>query len=179
MRRMIRRGSKQLETVLAAGVVLGLVGFATPAALAGEEPAFLAFGAGVYDVFDDHTTAEFRLEYRSDIRFWKFAPFIGAMTNAEGALYGYAGLGLDIFLGDHFVVTPNAAFGAYYDGSSKDLVGTLEFRTGGEFAYRFNDASRLGLAFNHISNASIYDSNPGTESLVIMYALPLGIGSPP
>ncbi len=165
--------------VLSASMALGIVGLAAaPAALA-EEPDFLALGAGVFDVFDDHTTAEFRAEYRSDIRFWKFAPFVGAMTNAEGAFYGYAGLGVDIFLGERVVVTPNAGFGLYYDGDSKDLGGALEFRTGAEFAYCFTDRSRLGLAFNHISNASIYDSNPGTESLVVMYALPLGIGAPP
>jgi hypothetical protein len=179
MRSVTGRSSGLHKAILSAVAAVGLASLtAAPAALAGE-PDFLAFGAGVFDVFDDQTTAEFRAEYRSDIRFWKFAPFVGAMTNAEGAVYGYAGLGFDLFLGERFVLTPNAGFGLYYDGDSKDLGGTFEFRTGAEFAYRFADRSRLGLAFNHISNASLYDANPGTESLVVMYALPLGLGAPP
>ena len=31
---------------------------------------------------------------------------------------------------------------------------------------------RLGLAFQHISNAGIDDENQGTESLVLTYAIP-------
>lgn len=175
--RWIGRG-KRLAGI-ATTLMLGVTAMAATRPAAADEPALIALGAGVFDVFDNRTTAEFRAEYRSDLRLWKFAPFVGAMTNAEGAFYAYAGLGLDIFLGERFVLTPNAAFGAYADGDSKDLGGVLEFRTGAEFAYRFNDASRLGLAFNHISNASIYDSNPGTESIVVTYAFPIGIGTKP
>ena len=56
--------------------------------------------------------------------------------------------------------------------NGKELGGTLEFRTGAELAWRFDDYSRLGLALHHISNASIYDSNPGTEMLVLTYSVP-------
>lgn len=160
---------------LALGATIGTA--ATP--LAAEEPAFLALSAGVFDIADDYTTAEFRAEYRSDLRLWLFAPFVGAMANAEGGVYGYAGLGVDIFLGKRIVLTPNAAFGLYYEGDSKDLGGAFEFRTGAELAYRFDDQSRLGVALHHISNASIYDQNPGTESVVLTYAIPIGVGVEP
>ncbi|MBT4488902.1 MAG: acyloxyacyl hydrolase, partial [Rhodospirillaceae bacterium] len=39
--------------------------------------------------------------------------------------------------------------------------------------YRFSDRSRLGVALSHISNASIGDKNPGAESLMLTYALPV------
>jgi hypothetical protein len=159
--------------------MFGAVAGSAASPASAEEPAFLSVGAGVFDMFDDHTTAEFRAEYRSDLRFWKFVPFVGAMANADGGVYGYAGLALDVFLGRRIVMHPNAGFGLYYEGDSKDLGGAFEFRTGAEIAYRFDDYSRLGLAFNHISNAGIYDGNPGTESLVLMYSFPLGVGSPP
>lgn len=71
------------------------------------------------------------------------------------------------------MLTPSFAVGAYEDGDGKDLGGTLEFRSAVELSYRLDDRARLGLAFDHISNASIYDDNPGTESLVLMYAIPL------
>jgi len=50
----------------------------------------------------------------------------------------------------------------YYDnGNGKDLGATCEFRTGAEFAYRFDDRSRLGFTFHHISNAGIARRIPG------------------
>ncbi len=136
-----------------------------------EEPDFLALSVGAFDFDDDDTSAEFRAEYRSDLRFWIFTPFLGLMFNSDGGVYGYGGLGLDIFLGRRFVATPNAAFGAYAKGDSKNLGSTLEFRTGIELAYRLDDRSRVGVAINHTSNASIDDRNPGANSLVLTYAI--------
>ena len=49
----------------------------------------------------------------------------------------------------------------------------LEFRSQIEFAYRFDDRSRLGLAVSHMSNASIANENPGTESAILYYSVPL------
>jgi len=43
-----------------------------------------------------------------------------------------------------------------------------------EFAFRFDDRSRLGLSISHYSNAGLGDSNPGTESLMANYSIPLG-----
>jgi len=136
------------------------------------EPDFFAFSAGGYDVNDDRTAAEFRVEYRSNLRFWKLVPFIGLAGTTDEAIYGFAGLGLDIFLHRRLVAQPNAAFVGYSKGEGKDLGGEFQFRTGGEIAWRFDDYSRLGVAFHHISNAGIYDDNPGTELLVLTYSVP-------
>ena len=59
-------------------------------------------------------------------------------------------------------------------GGGKDLGGHVEFKTGGEIAYRFDDDSRLGFLFDHISNAGIYTKNPGVESAMLMYSIPFG-----
>ena len=176
----ITRRCRRAGRVLAAAlVVTGLAAGATglPTGLTAgpaqaEEPDFFTFSAGVYDINDDRTAGDFRVEYRSDLRFWEIMPFVGLMVTSDQAIYGYAGFGLDLFFGRRIVLTPNAAFGAYEDGDGKELGGTLEFRTGAELAWRFDDYSRLGLAFHHISNASIYDSNPGTEMLVLTYSVP-------
>lgn len=158
-----------LALALALGIGFSLWG-AVPAQA--EEPDFFVFSAGGYDVNDDETAAEFRVEYRSDLRFWKLLPFIGLAGTTDAAFYGYAGLGLDIFLGRRIVIQPNAAFVGYAKGDGKDLGGGLQFRTGGEIAWRFDDYSRLAIAFHHISNAGIYDDNPGTELLVLTYSVP-------
>ena len=144
----------------------------TPQVTQATEPDYFTFSAGIYDINDDKTAADFRAEYRSDMRIWKLVPFVGLMGTCDSAFYAYAGLGLDLFFGSSIFLTPNAAFGAYEDGDGKELGGTIEFRTGAELAWRRSDYSRLGVAFHHISNASIYDSNPGTELLVISYSVP-------
>ena len=35
-----------------------------------------------------------------------------------------------------------------------------------------NNTSRLGVAVSHMSNASLGDSNPGTESAMLYYSIP-------
>ena len=172
------RELRAVQTLIRAGLAIAL-GLGIGASLWGSAPAragepdFFTFSAGGYDVNDDQTAAEFRVEYRSDMRFWKILPFIGLAGTTDEAIYGYAGLGMDIFLGRRVVIQPNAAFVGYHKGQGKDLGGEFQFRTGGEIAWRFDDWSRLAIAFHHISNASIDENNPGTESLVLTYSIPL------
>ena len=137
------------------------------------EPALLSFAAGAFDVGKDETAFEGRVEYRPDIDFWYFRPFAGAMATSDGGAYGYAGILLDLRLGEHFVTTLSFAPGAYHKGSGKNLGHELEFRSQIELAYRFADRSRLGVAFSHMSNASLGRKNPGTENLLLTYAVPL------
>lgn len=156
--------------------VLGLFALLTmkPDARAAE-PDFLTLGVGVYDMFDDETTAEFRAEYvfaEKHKLLW-FTPFVGLTVTAEAGTYAYAGIGIDIFFGRRFVVTPNFAAGIYGNGDGKDLGHAIEFRSGANFAYRFDDYSRLGFAFHHISNAGLDDRNPGEETLMLTYSIPL------
>ena len=74
-----------------------------------------------------------------------------------------------MFLGRRIVLTPSFAPGYYHEGSGLDLGHALEFRSQIEFAYRFDDRSRIGVAVSHMSNASIADENPGTESAILYY----------
>ncbi len=143
-------------------------------AVRAEEPAFLSVGAGIYDVSGSETTAEGRFEYRFSEanKLWHFSPFVGLMANAEGATYGYGGIGVDISLGNRWVLTPNFAVGLYGNGDGKDLGSAVEFRSGAELAYRFDDRSRLGLTFHHISNAGLDEQNPGAESILLVYSMP-------
>jgi hypothetical protein len=80
---------------------------------------------------------------------------------------------MDIYFGNRWVLTPNTAVGAYTEGDGQDLGHVIEFRSGFELAYRFDDRSRLGVAVHHLSNASIGDDNPGTETALIYYSIPL------
>lgn len=139
-----------------------------------EEPSFISLGAGYYDLFDDQSAGEARLEYRfsEQEKLFFFTPFVGVSATSDAGTYGYAGVGIDVFFGNLWVATPNFAVGVYGNGDGKDLGYPIEFRSGLEVAYRFDDYSRLGLSFTHISNAGLDERNPGVESLVVVYSMP-------
>ncbi len=173
------RGMRQMGrfrvTIAAMGLLIGPASIATSTAWAGD-PDFLTISLGGFDVNDNETSAEFLIEYRMSRKYLFLKPMVGLMGNSEGGIYGYGGINLDIFFSKRWVVMPSFAIGGYRRGGSKDLRSIIEFRSGLEFAYRFDDRSRLGVAFSHISNASISDNNPGAESLVLNYSIALGGG---
>lgn len=159
-----------------AGAVLGVVGFAVAFSARAAEPAFVNVSAGVAGVFDTRKSGDFRMEYRgseSD-KVWMLTPILGFMATTRAATYGYVGLGLDTYFGRRWVVTPNLAAGLYGDGDGPDLGHLVQLRSGLEIAYRYDNRARLGLAFHHISNAGLNSSkNPGTQTLVLSYSLPI------
>ena len=160
--------------VLFAAMALMAAGAASPAAQAAEDdPSFIAVGAGYFDINDNEDAVEFRIEWRGGRSLWILKPQLGIMGTSDGAVYGYGGVLVDLYFGRRIVFTPSFAAGAYHDGNGKDLGHTVEFRSAAELSYRFDDRSRLGVMFYHISNAHLGDDNPGTEVLSLTYAIPL------
>ncbi len=104
---------------------------------------------------------------------WVLAPFVGAAVTTDGAAYGYFGLGFDVNFGPSWVLTPNAAAGVFERGSGTNLGSWWEFRTGAELAYRFANQSRLGVALHHTSNAGLTKRNPGEQSVLVVYSIPM------
>ena len=81
---------------------------------------------------------------------------------------------LDFFVGRRFVITPSFAPHYYWGGNKKlDLGHSVEFRSQIEFAYRLDNRSRLGMAISHYSNASLGNTNPGTETGSIYFSVPI------
>ncbi len=157
------------------GLFLALAAVAgAPGRAGAEDPSFVSLGLGYYDINRQTNEAvDFRLEYRHGEKLWIFKPWVGIEGTSDGAVYGAAGILVDVFFGRRVVVTGSFGGGYYEEGSGKDLGHELEFRSQIEVAYRFDDRSRLGLAFSHISNASIGDTNPGVEVLNLYYSIPL------
>mgnify|MGYP000291741570 FL=1 len=75
-------------------------------------------------------------------------------------------------LSSNWNITPSFATGYYDRGSSKDLGHNIEFRSQIELSYGTSNKNRMGISINHISNASIADQNPGTESIVLSFIRP-------
>jgi len=151
--------------------------FIFPSFLKAEEdktPRLLYMGAGVYDIIHNPHNLQLQLEYRSFIKSFHYArPLIGLFGTDKATFYFYSGMALDIFLGKSFVITPSFAPGLYFKGFGKNLWFPLEFRSSMEAAFVLPNKGRLGAQFYHISNASLGRRNPGAESLIFFYALPI------
>lgn len=143
------------------------------------DPPSIGTGAGVFEINPNQKKtgaareAQLQGEYRFGDVLWIFAPFVGLMGTSAGAFYGYAGFGFDVNFGPNWVVSPTFAGGYWYRGEGLNLGSWWEFRSGAEFDYRFANRSRLGLAFYHISNAGLTKQNPGEQSLLLVYTVPL------
>ncbi len=132
----------------------------------------LQIGLGVFDVTDNETSAEFRVEWQGKKLLWIVRPLAGMMGTSDGAYYTYAGIAWDIFFGTRWVLTTSFAPGVYIQNDGKKLGSYVEFRSMGEIAYKFDSGSRLGLAIYHLSNAGITQYNPGVEVLSLSYTIP-------
>jgi len=139
-----------------------------------NDPNYFELGAGGYDIFHNYTAGVFRGELRFSSKLWVLTPIIGGEVTTDGGLYGYGGFALDLHLGSHWLLSPNEAVGAWARGDGKNLGSVVEFRSGAELDYQFDDASRLGFSFHHISNAGIGKHNPGEEEALVLYSVPFG-----
>jgi lipid A 3-O-deacylase len=157
---------------LACGLAVGL-GALAPSVAYAQDPSFVTVSAGYYDFNRQKDPAwEAGMQYRSNLKLWVFQPMVGFMHNGNGSTDLYAGISLDLFFGNRFVIRPSFAPSYYNRGGGQDLGDRLEFRSAIEFAYRFDDRSRLGLEVYHMSNASLGTINPGEESINVVYSLP-------
>jgi lipid A 3-O-deacylase len=146
-----------------------------PPAVRGEEAPrpFLAFSAGQYNIADQkNAAAEAGLQWRGAGRLFVLQPIVGVALTHQGALDVYAGFAFDVGAGP-LVLRPSFAPSAYRRGGGKDLGKVLEFRSGIEIGWRFDQGVRLGIELYHLSNASLGERNPGENSLLVTLAIPL------
>lgn len=144
-------------------------------------PDYFSTAAGGFDFYrEKHRTFEFGIEYKFHLRclkppnhFLQFRPLIGAIATAKESFYGYVGINFDLLFLDHILFAPGFSAGYYHSGRGKNLGYPIEFRSGVELAWQFSDWHRLGFHFYHLSNASIGNRNPGEESLVLFYDIPI------
>ena len=139
-----------------------------------SQNAYLVPSIGYFDVVTtDDTAVQFGLEYRFASRYWNLRPVVGINVSTDESIYGYGGVYWDIDLWQSgFFFSPNLVAGFYEDGDGLNLGGTVAIRTGVEVSYDVGNRHRVGVAFNHISNAGIYDRNPGAETILFNYQLP-------
>ena len=97
------------------------------------------------------------------------SPITGGFITENSAAYIYTGVEWNYAMGNKMTFTPSFAPGLYSEGDGKDLGHILEFKTEVQASYAFSDTSSFAASYNHISNASLGDKNPGANSYMFNY----------
>jgi lipid A 3-O-deacylase len=132
------------------------------------------FFTGMFDFSDDNQAAGILgLQHQNDDLFrksflGKLSPITGGFFTEKGAAYFYTGAQAEYDLG-LFTITPSFAPGYYNAGDGKDLGSALEFKSEVQMSLNLSDTTEFGMSYNHISNASLGDKNPGANSYMINF----------
>ena len=134
----------------------------------------LNFFTGMFDFSDDKQAAGvFGLQHQNDDLFrnsflGKLSPITGGFLTENNAFYLYTGAQAEYDLG-LFTITPSFAPGYYNSGDGKDLGSALEFKSEVQMSLNLSESTEFGMSYNHISNASLGDKNPGANSYMINF----------
>ncbi|HEX7046134.1 MAG TPA: acyloxyacyl hydrolase [Gammaproteobacteria bacterium] len=147
----------------------------TAGAQRSDAPA-LGFSLGHVGIFDDIgepliASAEYRF---SDVTDWQLVPAAGISAAENGAYFVYADLHYEVRLGEHWILSPSFGVGRFGGSDEIDLGHLVEFRSGLEIRWQFDNGYSLGLALHHFSNGGISERNPGIEELALTLHVPLG-----
>ena len=96
------------------------------------------------------------------------SPITGGFVTENQALYAYTGIEWNFDLGP-INFTPSFAPGLYGEGNGKDLGHILEFKSEVQASWNLSESSELGMSYNHLSNASLGDKNPGANSYMFNF----------
>ena len=156
-------------------LILFFVIFLTTTKLvASEDNHQLNFFIGNFD-FSDHKQAAvlFGFQHQNedlnrDTLFGNISPITGGFVTENSAAYIYTGFEWNIDMGA-LTFTPSFAPGLYHEGDGKDLGHVIEFKSEVQFSYEISKNSKIGFSYNHLSNASIGDKNPGANSYMFNF----------
>ena len=90
------------------------------------------------------------------------SPITGGFITENSAAYIYSGIEWNIKMGP-IEFTPSFAPGLYHEGDGKDLGHILEFKTEVQLSYSLSENTNFGASYNHVSNASLGNKNPGAK----------------
>jgi len=130
--------------------------------------------SGMFDFSDDgkrSTLIGFQHQNENlnrDTFLGNLSPITGAMITADNAGYIYTGVQAQYKIGV-LNITPSFTPGLYHAGDGKDLGHMLEFKSEVQLSLDLSKTSELGFSYNHISNASLGDKNPGANSYMFNF----------
>jgi Lipid A 3-O-deacylase (PagL) len=135
----------------------------------------LLFAAGVFALVEayDYPYSVGMTYVARPLTTWRLAPGAGFAVGPDGIAFLYVDLRRDFALGERWYCTPSLATGWFINGDEIGPRDHLEFQSGIQFARRFDNGLRLGLAGMHISNGGLEHPNNGTEAVLLTLQVPL------
>jgi len=127
------------------------------------------FYTGMFDFSDDGQRAGlFGMQHQNENLtrnsfLGTLSPITGFMITENNAGYIYTGVQAQYSIGN-LNITPSFSPGLYGEGDGKDLGHILEFKSELQLSLDLFSNSELGFSYNHISNASLGEKNPGANS---------------
>ena len=97
------------------------------------------------------------------------SPITGGFITENSAAYIYTGIEWNVEMNEKILFTPSFAPGLYHEGDGKDLGHILEFKSELQISYAPSDSTSFGVSYNHVSNASLGDKNPGANSYMFNF----------
>ncbi len=132
------------------------------------------FFVGMFDFSDDgQRAALFGIQHQDETLqretfLGQLSPITGAFITENSAAFVYTGIEWNFDLGE-INLTPSFTPGLYREGDGKDLGHVIEFKSEIQASFNFSKNTSLGMSYNHISNASIGDKNPGANSYMVNF----------
>ena len=134
----------------------------------------LNFFTGMFDFSDDKQKAGIiGIQHQNEDLFREsflgtLSPITGFILTENNASYFYTGVQTQYKIGKINVI-PSFTPGIYDEGDGKDLGHALEFKSEVQLSFDIFTNSELGFSYNHISNASLGDKNPGANSYMFNF----------
>ncbi len=137
-------------------------------------PARIAVSGGDVQFQNDSIGQELYLRYDMKTAYGPFQPAFGAsVTDGGDAWVGFGAVWTGHFARERGYVQLHLMPGLYAQGSGPDLGYPVEFRSGAEIGYETRNGLRIGLSYDHRSNADIKAVNPGLETVQLRVSIPL------
>ena len=95
-------------------------------------------------------------------------PVTGFLLTADTATYLYTGIQAEYNVGK-LNLTPSFTPGLYNEGDGKDLGHLVEFKSELQLSLDLSPSTEFGFSYNHISNASLGEKNPGANSYMFNF----------
>ncbi len=141
--------------------------------ISGSEHEFNIY-TGMFD-FSDHGKRSqiigFQHQNENLLResfFGTLSPVTGALITQDSATYIYTGVQAMYKVGN-INITPSFTPGLYNQGDGKNLGHMVEFKSEVQLSFDLPKESQFGFSYNHISNASLGDKNPGANSYMFNF----------
>jgi len=132
------------------------------------------FYSGTFDFSDDGARSTlFGIQHQNenlyrDSFLGVLSPITGFMMTADNAKYAYTGVQAQYKIGALNII-PSFTPGLYGEGDGKDLGHIIEFKSELQLSIDLLQNTELGFSYNHLSNASLGDKNPGANSYMFNF----------